>query len=1021
MGPGTKTQSDALFEANDRKGIWSGPLTVAALVLLLVLGAASPALAAPRDLDLSFGDEGVVTTRCVDGSGAWLHSCSDQNLAIQADGKMVVGGGTSLSRYNTDGSLDASFGVDGFVDESDPDSFMFAFALQPDGKIVTAGHISESLPSGGVNHDVELKRYDTDGSLDTTFGTDGKLATPIGLADAFDSALAVVIQPDGKIVVAGGTVAATDDFALLRYNPDGSLDTSFHDDGKLTTDFGSGGEGVTALDLQDDGKIVAVGSTGHPGPSGEITDTDFALARYNPDGSLDTSFHDDGKLTTAFGTSYDSTAGVVVQPDGKVVVAGTTRDVTGEPNSDIDIIDTDFALARYNPDGSPDASFNGDGMLTTEIRPSRDTINDMVIQPDGKIVVAGASDFYPHGSNRPVFDFALARYTPDGALDTNFGGDGTFTVSLSPSYDFASSLALRPDGKIVTAGTTTNGGVSDRILTRHYGGEDATATGPVTSLAAEVNDRDIALSWTNPTDDDYQVTRVLRSTSDYATSATQTDFQTRVYNGTSTSLTEVDFADGTYYYTAFARDASGNWSEAAKVVAKVDHAPPDSFLAAGSLRDPLNDNTPTFNFSGSDNATATADLLFSYKVDDGTWSDYSSDTSVTLGGDSGLSEGPHSLYIRARDEAGNEDETPYQHVFKVDTSAPETTIDLGPEDVISASTARFEFSSEDGIYGAYSFRYWLDEGESNYTSGGFAFGVAKFGDIGLGEHTFHVEATDWAGNVGPVETRTFTVEPEQVSTPVTAGQPVSTDSENDGATASDPVESRIVSPVQGTVSITETPTTTTQPPSGYSLLGQQVNIEAPASTADNPLKLVFVLDSSVLPQDESYSTLQVFRNGVPAQDCAGNSSGVAEPDPCVLSRELLSDDDVKFTVLTSHASAWNFGVDGVAPTVESVTPADLAKKASATANVTATFSKKMLASTIDTSRFVLVKRGTTTPIQAKVSYAAATKKAILNPKPELKPGATYVATLKGGASGINDYAGNPLAEDKVWSFTIKKR
>lgn len=123
--------------AHGKKGVWAGSFVT--IVLLLVLGVASPVLAAPRDLDLSFGNEGVVTTRCVDDSGTWLHSCSDLDLAIQTDGKMVVGGGTSLTRYNADGSLDNSFGNGGFVDEPDPDSFMSAFALQPDGKIVTVG------------------------------------------------------------------------------------------------------------------------------------------------------------------------------------------------------------------------------------------------------------------------------------------------------------------------------------------------------------------------------------------------------------------------------------------------------------------------------------------------------------------------------------------------------------------------------------------------------------------------------------------------------------------------------------------------------------------------------------------------------------------------------------------------------------------------------------------------------------------------------------------------------------------
>lgn len=180
----------------------------------------------------------------------------------------------------------------------------------------------------------------------------------------------------------------------------------------------------------------------------------------------------------------------------------------------------------------------------------------------------------------------------------------------------------------------------------------------------------------------------------------------------------------------------------------------------------------------------------------------------------------------------------------MDTEAPDTTTDLGPEGAVSASTTRFEFSSERGIYGAFGFRYWLnDGGSSQVPAGDLSSGFAEFGDLSLGEHTLYVEATDWAGNVGPVQAHTFMVRPEQVNTSVSAGDAVTTDSENNGATASDPVETRVLSPAGGTVPITETPTTTTQPPSGYSLLNQQTDIEAPASTADNPLVFEFVLDT----------------------------------------------------------------------------------------------------------------------------------------------------------------------------------
>ena len=179
-----------------------------------------------------------------------------------------------------------------------------------------------------------------------------------------------------------------DDFALARYNADGTLDTSFSGDGRQTTDFG-GFDPATGVALQGDGKIVAVGGAG----GDEFVADDFALARYNPDGSLDTSFSGDGKQTTDFGGS-DQANGVVLQGDGKIVAVGHSVAVAG----------ADFALARYNPNGSLDTSFSGDGRQTTDFG-GFDLANGVALQGDGKIVAVGVG----RGTDR-TSDLALARY-----------------------------------------------------------------------------------------------------------------------------------------------------------------------------------------------------------------------------------------------------------------------------------------------------------------------------------------------------------------------------------------------------------------------------------------------------------------------------------------------------------------------------------------------------------------------------------------------------------------------------------
>src|SRR3990172_7959173 len=405
---------------------------VAAIMFALAAGSMGDrwAAAAPGDLDASFGTGGRVTTDFGGGDGA-------SAVAIQTDGKIVAVGASNgrfaLARYNVDGSLDASFDSDGLVttDFGPGTEFAFTAAIQPDGRIVAAG----TAAPGGFCCQFALARYNSDGSLDATFGIGGKVTT---LFSGDTEARSVAIQPDGRIVVVGFTYSPFfDSFAAARYNANGTLDVGFGSSGRVTTDFG-GNDQANAVVIQLDGKIVAVGVGGAP--------SDFALARYNPDGSLDTAFDGDGKVKTDFG-SFDGAMAAAVQPDGRIIAAGqggpsadfalARYNTNGglDPRFGIDgrvttsfsfdsatsvAIQTNgkviaagwqssdlgptFALARYNTDGSLDAGFGTGGKVTTDFGFGEERASGLAIQVNGRVVVAGTA-----AVGGLCCDFALSR------------------------------------------------------------------------------------------------------------------------------------------------------------------------------------------------------------------------------------------------------------------------------------------------------------------------------------------------------------------------------------------------------------------------------------------------------------------------------------------------------------------------------------------------------------------------------------------------------------------------------------
>lgn len=349
--------------------------------------------------------------------------------------------GANHSVFASPGSLDLGFGSNGKVKTVfpaqtttfRPRSGIAALAIQPDGKIVAAGYAFFLFDGTAVAPAFAVTRYNRDGSLDSSFGNGGKVTTYF---NGYEQASIVALQPDGKIVVGGFTDLGGNNFAfaLARYNSNGSLDNSFDGDGKLVRDITPVYDLVSGLAIQPDGKIIAAGYA-----NGGYS-TDFATMRFNADGTNDSGFGTNGLVRTDFAGTIDGGSRVVLLSNGKIVVAGSVFDNSGANG--------DFALVGYNADGSLDASFGTNGKVRTDFNNMSDNGNDMTLTPDGKIVVCGYSG--PSGA----YDSAVARYNPNGSLDTTFDGDGKFVVDLSGigTIDGANGVAVQQNGKIVIVG-----------------------------------------------------------------------------------------------------------------------------------------------------------------------------------------------------------------------------------------------------------------------------------------------------------------------------------------------------------------------------------------------------------------------------------------------------------------------------------------------------------------------------------------------------------------------------------------
>ncbi len=458
-------------------------------------------------IDNSFGTEGKVMSDFYSFFSNNNRNGAVYAIRVQTDGKILAYGSadsqTMLTRYNADGSIDNTFGINGKVlSNMNTIDGGNAIAIQPDGKIVILGTWWIQPTPTTYNTQFVLERYNTDGTPDTTFATNGRLITIFGAG--YDTPKAITLQADGKIIAVGKSY--NNNFAIARYTTNGALDTTFDGDGKLITSFGSGTTGIANfVTAHPDGKIVVTGTTSTTtGPA-----IAFAVAKYNANGSLDTSFDGDGKATapldagdasvtvtavarqddgkflvtttsalygmndvnrfttrrynangsidTGFGTNgkvdteigsnFSETSAIAVQANGNILVAGYYRDPSSMQNS--------FALVRYGSNGTPDVTFGIGGKAISSFDSTNDESTILLAQPDGKLIAIGTRRY--HTPNNYLFkDIAISRYNSGGNLDATFGNGGKVVSVFGQNINTISKAVLQPDGKIVILNTYYN-------------------------------------------------------------------------------------------------------------------------------------------------------------------------------------------------------------------------------------------------------------------------------------------------------------------------------------------------------------------------------------------------------------------------------------------------------------------------------------------------------------------------------------------------------------------------------------
>ena len=424
-------------------------------------------------LNPGFGTNGLVYTPFASGSHDEAHA-----VAIQHDGRIIAAGKSegkfAAARYWSNGALDSTFGTAGKVTtDMYGGNGAYAALVQPDGKIVIIG-------TGYVGQ-FGLVRYDTSGALDATFAGSGWTMEGLGYpCYAYGAAL----QADGKIIVAGRVaLGGNDDILVMRFNTNGSLDGTFGSSGIVETDFG-GNEEAYGVAIQSDGRIVVVGSN---------YNADFLVVRYRSNGTIDSTFGTNGKVLTPVGTGYDNAYAVAIQADGKIVVAGYATSVW-----------SNFGVVRYDTSGVLDPTFSGDGITTTWFGYGHDIAYSVAIQLDGKIVAAGTVTDSTGGYN-----YGVVRYNSDGALDNTFGSGGTASTDLGSVLDYGNAMAIQSDGKIVVAGQSLVPTGRYSFAVAEYLGSSGPLLVDVIEVASVPKEFTLAQNYPNPFNPETEITFAL--------------------------------------------------------------------------------------------------------------------------------------------------------------------------------------------------------------------------------------------------------------------------------------------------------------------------------------------------------------------------------------------------------------------------------------------------------------------------------------------------------------------------------
>lgn len=379
-------------------------------------------------LDSTFGTSGKVLTN--------LSSNNEEGrgVAIQADGKIVVAGYASVTngydfavlRYNTDGTIDTTFGNSGVVtlNVSNYD-LAYAVKISADNKIYVAGVVGATSYYGGGN--LGVVRLNTDGTIDTTFGTNGAASVGFPGTDYFTS---MTLQNDGKILLCGYTVLDVtgnySDYSIARFNTDGTLDFDFSNDGKTTVDFNSD-DRPRAINVDNDGNIYLGGSGS----------SSICIAKFFSDGTLNSSYGTSGKVNMKYNNLTSNLNDMALLSDGSIIFTGYLYDSEYQ-----------MFLGKIDPNGAFDTTFGTNGGTVTDVdNNSEDTAYSMNIQSDGKILISGRC--YTSGN----YYFAVLRYTSNGVLDNSFSNDGKVLTAFGTSWSMGYASALQSDQKLIVVGT----------------------------------------------------------------------------------------------------------------------------------------------------------------------------------------------------------------------------------------------------------------------------------------------------------------------------------------------------------------------------------------------------------------------------------------------------------------------------------------------------------------------------------------------------------------------------------------